>query len=389
MIDLIEETKKINDELIEIRRQLHQMPELDMNLPKSKAFIENKLREFNCEPESVGKCGVVVTLGSGEKTILIRADYDGLPIVEAAEVKFKSTNGAMHACGHDIHATMLLGTAKLLKKWEDKLNCRVKLMFQPGEETANGAIDMIAAGVIDDVDAAYMIHVMSGAGIPTGKIITTRVGSAMAASTYFKIDITGQGGHGSTPFLAIDPINIANHLVLNLQTITSRETNIFDPTVISIGKIQAGEAYNIIPQTASLEGTLRTFSKENHQFVTKRIAEIAQATATAFRGKCKIEIKEIMPSLIQSAEIYPQTLTNLEKLFGRENIMSIKEIIGTDMISASEDFAFISEQVPTACLFLALGTGEAYGLHHPKVTFDENYMYMGVSTFCNIALASR
>ncbi len=384
MFNILEESKELLEELKFIRKELHQIPELDMDLPKSKAFIMSKLKEYGYEVEELGKSGMVTNIGNGEKTILLRADFDALPMVEETNLEYKSTNGSMHACGHDIHATMLLGTAKLLKKHEEELKCKVRLMFQPGEETGNGAKSMIEKGVLNGVDEAYMIHVISGQNVPSGKIFTTKIGPAMAASTYFKIDIKGQGAHGSTPFFGIDPINIANHTILNLQTITSREMNFFDPATISIGTIKAGSAYNVIPNSVEVEGTMRSFGKNNHNFIVKRLDEMVKQTAELFRGEASLEIKEIMPSLIQDEKLYLKTIDKLEKVFLKEEIGSISEVLGIDMVSGSEDFAFVSEKIPSLCLFLGLGTGEPYTLHHPKVTFDEEKMYMGVATFLNI-----
>lgn len=273
-----------------------------------------------------------------------------------------------------------------MKKFEDQLKCKVKLMFRPGEETANGAKEMIEAGVLEEIDEAYMIHVVSGANIPSGKFLTTCTGPAFAASTYFELNIKGQGGHGSTPVLTVNPVNIANHIAINLQSISSREVNTFEPTVITVGKIEAGEAYNIVPNSAKMQGTIRTFGRKNYEFVTKRITEIAKGTATTFRGECDVQIKEIMPSFIQDEEVYTNTVKNLVELFSAEKVISISEIFGVDMITGSEDFAFVSEQVPSVCLFLGLGVGENFGMHHPKVKFDEENMFMGVAAFLNIVL---
>lgn len=237
---------------------------------------------------------------------------------------------------------MLLGTAKLLKKFEDQLKCKVKLMFRPGEETANGAKEMIEAGVLEGIDEAYMIHVVSGANIPSGKFLTTCTGPAFAASTYFELNIKGQGGHGSTPVLTVNPVNIANHIAINLQTITSREMNIFNPAIISIGKIEAGDAYNIIPDKVKLKGTLRSFGRDSFNFVTKRIEEIAKGNATSFRGECDVKIEEIMPSLIQDKELYENTIDTLGKIFNSDQIVPIKDVLGIDKIIGSEDFAFAS-----------------------------------------------
>lgn len=391
-MNILNDAKLLNDEMIVMivmRRTLHGIPELGMNLPKSNKYITEQLNNLGYDTEQIGVNGITTTIGSGVKTILLRADYDALPIIEQADVEYKSTNGSMHACGHDIHASMLLGVAKILKKYEHELKCKVKILFQPGEETAEGALNMLEAGVIENVDEAYMIHVVSGKNVPSGKILTTRIGAAMATSCLFEIDIHGCGGHGSTPDLTVDPIHIASHIVINLQNIVSREVNVFNPTIISIGKFTASTAYNIIPNTANIQGTTRTFGRENTEFVKDRINTIARSTAEMYRGNAKVKIQEVMPSLIQDETVYTDMIKSANNLFSSKNVISIEEVIGTDMITGSEDFAFISEKVPTACIFLALGTGTDYGIHHPKVTFDESNMYMGTALLADIVLSKQ
>lgn len=386
MNDILKESKKLNEELIQIRRELHQIPELDMDLPKSKAFIKNKLVSYGYEPIELDKSGLYAEIGQGEKRIMLRADFDALPILEQTDLKFKSTNGCMHACGHDIHATMLLGTAKLLKKYENELNCKVRLLFQPGEETGIGAQKMIEEGALEGVDESFMIHVVTGKGMPTGKIVTTCTGASTASSTKFDIKIKGKGGHGSTPFMTKDPINAASHMVLNLQTITSREMNVFDPAIISVCKIQGGNNYNIIPDSVALEGTLRTFGNQNVEHFSTRIKQVVEKTADVFDVQAEIDIFELIPSVIQNKDLYLKTIDQLTNLFGKENIMELKDIIGSNKIPGSEDFSFYSQLVPSTCLFLGLATEDEYGLHHPKVSFDEEHIYMGVASFVTIAL---
>ncbi len=388
MKSIVERALNINDQIVEMRRELHKIPEIGMELPKSYKYITNKLKEFGYEPQEVGAYGIVATIGSGDKTIGLRADYDGLPIVEEADVDYKSENGNMHACGHDINAAMLLGAAKLLKESEANLKCRVKLIFQPGEEIAAGALKMIKAGAYDDVDEAYMNHTVSGRGIPTGKILTTRVGPAMASSATFKLNVKGLGGHGSTPHFTTDPINIASHIILNLQSVISREVNPFDPIILSVGKVIAGSTFNIIPETATVEGTVRTYGADNSKFIIKRIKEVATKTAEMFGGECSVEIEELMPACIQSPVTYPKLINELEMMFGSDAILPIEALLGSDRITGSEDFAYVSERIPAACILIAMGTGNDYGLHQSKVTFDEDQFYMGTAAFMQVVLSN-
>lgn len=271
---------------------------------------------------------------------------------------------------------------------EGELNCRVKLIFQPGEEIAAGALEMIKAGAYDDVDEAYMNHAVSGLGVPTGKILKTRVGPAMASSATFQLIVKGLGGHGSTPHFTTDPINIASHIIINLQSVISREVNAFDPIILSVGRVVAGSSFNIIPETATVEGTVRTYGADNSKFIFKRISEIATKTAEMYGGVCAVEIEENMPACIQSPEAYPRLISMLEEMFGFDTVLPLEKILNSDRITGSEDFAYISEKIPAACILIAMGTGNEYGLHQSKVTFDETKFYMGTAAFMQVALSN-
>ncbi|MDK2867621.1 MAG: hypothetical protein PWP38_1936, partial [Clostridiales bacterium] len=224
---LLESARGMQEELVAFRRYLHQNPELSLDLPITVNFVKSKLVEMGYEPQDCGKSGIVAIAGGIRpgKVFLIRGDMDALPVEESADVPFKSTNGNMHACGHDLHTAMLLGAAKLLKEMEADIQGQVKLMFQPAEETLAGAKNMIEAGVLTapDVDAAMMIHVMTGFPLPAGKVIVSQAGLTAAASDWFEIHVQGKGGHGAMPNNAVDPINAATHIFQAIQTIHSRE----------------------------------------------------------------------------------------------------------------------------------------------------------------------
>ncbi len=383
---ILEQEKEINDYVISIRRELHQIPEIGFDLPKSQAVIIRELEQLGYQPQVICPAGIIVEIGRGEEVLLLRADYDGLPIAELTDLPFKATNGKMHACGHDIHAAMLLGTAKLLKQNETRLNCRIRLMFQPAEEIGLGAKAMIDAGVLTDVNKAYMIHVVSGAGSPNGKFIFPTTGPVLSSSTQLKVDIQGIGAHGSMPHFSVDATMVAVHTAVNLQNIISREISPFDPAVISIGSIQSGDAYNIIADRATLKGTVRAFSRENSQFLNQRITEICTKTAETFRASCTVELDQLMSSFIQDANLATETMTTLSTVFKQDDFTPLASLIGEGRIMGSEDYAFISEQVPTNMWFLGLGAGQAVSLHNPNLVFEEDYLYMGPAAFLALAL---
>ena len=253
---MLQSAQAMQEELAAWRRELHRHPELGFDLTFTKAFVKARLVEMGCEPQDCGRAGVVVLLGKeGGKTVLIRGDMDALPIEEQADVPYKSEiPGRMHACGHDMHTAMLLGAARLLKQYEDRLEGQVKLMFQPAEEIMTGAKDMVESGVLENphVDAAMMLHVMSGMPVPSGCILLPNGGTGMASSDHFRITVRGKGGHGGMPNMAINPISALAHIHLSIQEIHAREVAPGQYLVITPGMFHAGDACNIIPDMANL-----------------------------------------------------------------------------------------------------------------------------------------
>ena len=271
MMKIAEDAEKIQEELIVHRRYLHQNPEIGVDLPKTVHYVKNELVKLGYTPEFCSG-GVVATCGSGEieKTFLLRADMDALPIKEASGEIFSSINGNMHACGHDFHTTMLLGCAKLLKKYEDQIKGTVKLMFQPAEELAIGAKGMIEAGVLKnpDVDAAMMIHVFLG--LPNdGKFVVLADGPASANIDVFRINVKGVGGHGARPHETVDPINVCAHIHLALQILNAREVEASETFILTIGEMKCGDTFNVIPDCGYMRGTIRSYGKETRTFIKK------------------------------------------------------------------------------------------------------------------------
>ncbi|MCI5587353.1 MAG: M20 family metallopeptidase, partial [Lachnospiraceae bacterium] len=304
MNKIFEEAGKLKDELIDIRRTIHKWPEVGASLPKTKKFVMDKLKEFGYEPQEICESGIVAVL-EGEKpgkTFLLRADMDALAIKEEAPVPFASDNNCMHACGHDMHTTMLLGAAKLLKQHQKEICGKIKLVFQPDEEGFTGAKTMLKAGVLENpkVDAGMALHVNSGT--PSG-VVLCGLGTCMAGCTLFRIRVKGKGCHGAMPENGVDPINIAAHIFISLQEIISREVTPTMPAVVTIGKFEGGKAPNIIPEEVIMEGTIRTLDRDLSAQIYKRIEEISAQTAALFRGEAVVTEISSAPPLHNDEEM--------------------------------------------------------------------------------------
>ncbi|WP_298069749.1 M20 family metallopeptidase [uncultured Mailhella sp.] len=388
--EFLQSAQALQEELTAWRRDLHQHPELGFDLTYTKAFVKARLEEMGYQPKACGKAGLTVTAGKpAQKCVLIRGDMDALPIQEEADVPYRSqTPGQMHACGHDMHTAMMLGAAKLLKKYEDKLAGQVKLMFQPAEEIMAGSQDMIENGVLEGVDAALMLHVMTGTPIPRGFIMIPEGGTGSASSDFFTITVKGKGGHGAMPQLSIDPITAAAHILLALQEIHARELTPGDFLVITPGIFQAGKAANVIPDTAVMQGTIRTGDVEMVAFAKKRIAEIAEATAKAFRTEAVVEFSGSCPPMIADNSMSDAARKYLTELMP-QHILPPMTGNGNKIGGGSEDFAFVSVQVPTIGLFLSTGgTGDGcqYPQHHPKAVFDDSVLHLGAAAYSYFAI---
>lgn len=382
----------IQEELVSYRRHLHANPEIDMDLEKTQKYIMRKLKEMGYNPEICGGSGVLALAGGKKpgKTFLIRGDMDALPIREETDLPYSSKNDYMHACGHDMHTTMMLGAASILKDMEDEIEGIVKLMFQPAEETLKGAKAMIEDGILENpkVDAAMTIHVLSGIPVKAGTIIAPKQGIATSASDWFEIHIKGKGGHGARPDETVDPINIAAHTHIALQAINSRELPVDSKVALTVGKLISGEISNVIPDTALLEGTIRTFNPLDREFIPKRIREISEGIAKTFRGSAKVKIIEGCPSVINNGELLTFAEKSIEEIFNEE-IVDYKELGNEGSLSVSEDFGFLSDEIPTLMLLLGSGNSEegyTYPIHHPKVRFDESVLSKGAGIYSYMAM---
>lgn len=395
-MDLKERVLKISKEfegdIISYRRYLHENPELHLDLPITVKFIKEKLLEMGYEPMDCGKSGVVAIAGKGEgKVFMIRGDTDALPVKEEADVPFKSKNENMHACGHDIHAAMLLGAAKVLKEIEDEIPGKIKLMFQPGEETLSGAKEMIENGLLENpkVDAALMIHAMTGFPVEEGKLVYSEEGAATAASDTFQIVVQGKGGHGAMPNTTIDPINVGVHIHQMLQSINSREISPSDTAVLTIGSFKSGDAANVIPDTATLLGTIRTFSETTREFIKGRLISISTNTAEGLRATASVDFLRGCPSVVVDGNLSNQTKGFLNEIFDEGDVLPFKAFLPDGRLSGSEDFSYVSQKVPSVFLILTAGNsndGYAYPQHHPKAMFKEEVFWKGTAAYCYSAI---
>ncbi len=374
----------LESEIVENRRWLHAHAETEFDLTETVAFVKERLSEIGCEYTDCGKCGISALIGKKEgKTFLLRADMDALPVNEESGLEFSCKNGKMHACGHDMHTAMLLGAAKILKQLENDLSGQVKLMFQPAEEPLSGANNMIENGILKnpDVDGAMMLHVMAGFPLKAGTVIIPEAGVGAPAADYFTINIQGKGCHGSTPHLGIDPITSAAHILIALQEFSAREMGVTDEGVITVGSFQGGSAGNVIADTAVLQGTLRAFEDALRQNMKKRITEIAESVGNAFRTKVSVTFGSGCPTLENDGALVEFTEENARTLLGDELVVNAADF-GKENThkGGSEDFSYISKQVPSVMVALASGEpekGYKYHQHHPKVIFDESALKIG------------
>lgn len=330
---------------------------------------------------------MVATLGSGSPIIALRADIDALPILEESGVNFPSQNaGAMHACGHDGHMTMLLGAAKLLKDRESQLKGTVKLLFQPAEEGGAGGDIMVKEGALKDVKAAFGLHLWPT--IPSG-VLGTRSGTIMAGAIQFKVKITGAGGHGAMPHLTHDPVIAAATAVTALQTLVSRETSPFASAVISVTKLWAGgAAFNVIPDEANFGGTMRATSEEDMQRLKRRVVEVITATALAHGCTSDVnwmeEVHPYYPPLVND----PWAANFMSEVAG-ELLGKHAVVPDVEPTMAGEDFAFIAKAVPSAFAFLGIRNetvGSVHGLHTAQYMMDEGVLKVGAALHTALAL---
>lgn len=381
--ELLKEAKGMAEQLVGWRRHLHQIPELDLSLPQTVAYVTEQLSEMGITYEVIANgAGISALIGTGGKCFMLRSDMDALPVQEETGLPFASKNGHMHACGHDLHTAILLGAAKLLKTHETELPGTVKLLFQPGEETFRGAEEVLKCGILENphVDAAFAMHV--GSTTPVGVI---GYGPNPMSSVYgFKITLTGRGGHGSTPELCIDPINAGVQIYLAMQALIAREVPASAEAVLTIGKFQSGNASNVIPERAELQGTLRTFDPAITKQMIARIGEVIKTVAETYRVGAEIEVLSNVPSVVCDKDLneeFRQTICSLDPSL---QVLPLFHAMG------SEDFAFISQKLPNSSYF-AIGAADPdqskwKAQHNPQVLFNEDCLPLGAACYAAVAM---
>jgi hippurate hydrolase len=391
--NFLAEAKEIQNDLVTLRRQIHQEPEIGLDLPKTQAKIVAALDGLGLEVTTGKGLSAVTAVLRGSKsnkTVLLRADMDALPITELTDLAYKSQiDGAMHACGHDLHVAMLIGAAKLLVKNKSQLNGDVVFMFQPGEEGFDGAGHMIKEGVLTasgrKADATYGIHVMSSAA-PAG-VFSTKGGTMMASSDELHVTVVGMGGHGSQPHTAKDPIPVAAEMVSALQLMITRSFDAFDPVVITVGQFHAGTKANIIPDTAEFQATIRTFSAENRTRIQSEAVRLCKSIAEGYGLKAEVKVVEQYPVTVNNDAHANFVGKVAADLFGKEAYMEMPH-----PIAGAEDYSRVLEEVPGSYVFLGASVDQDFMNsevnHSPRAKFDDAVLYRGTTLLSELAVRS-
>lgn len=372
---------ELKQEIITNRRFLHQHAEIRDDLPITAGYVKEQLQKMGIEPIEICKSGIVALIGEKKqgRTVMLRADMDGLDMKEESGLPFSSKTAYAHCCGHDLHTAMLLGAAKMLKECENELNGTVKLMFQPGEEYFIGSKAMIDAGLLDNprVDAAVDLHV--NARIPVGHVAVCK-GYTCASCDGMKLTVNGKGCHGAWPHNGIDPINVAAHIYLSLQELIARETPPDHMATLTFGQFTGGNSANIIPSQVVMQGTMRTFDRELRSKLMGRVHEIIDFTAKAFGASVDYEVLSDVPGLITA----PELLDEMVKYVSDLDV----HFVPYPPSSASDDFARVSEKVPSAFFSLGcmpVGDGPLYPAHNSKIIFNEDVLPIGAALHAQCA----
>lgn len=379
-MDYMQRAQALREETVAHRRYFHTNAEVGLETPKAVAYVMEQLTKYGLTPEKCGH-GVAAEIGTGSKTLLLRADMDALPMGEESGESFACPTGTeAHACGHDFHAAMLLTAARLLKEDETALGGRVRLMFQPAEETFEGANDMIAHGILEGVDAALAFHVSPGK-MPVGMFFYNSGGVMMSSVDGFRIVVRGKGAHGAYPHYSVDPIHIAVQIYLALEGLIAREVDPEKSCVLTVGNFSAGSAPNIIPDTAVLQGTIRTNDAHCRELLVRRMKEEAAGIAQLCGGSAEIVMLSQVPPLVCNKALTDQMAGYLQELPGLTPNSGIAA-------SASEDFALVAERVPSTFMYLSAGFQDERGeapAHNPKVRFNEDVCAIGPACLAHCA----
>ncbi len=378
-MDFKAQAESLRDELIARRRDFHQHPELGFEEFRTAGIVAEELHRLGLEVQTgVGKTGVVGLLEGDQDgpTVLVRADMDALPILEENTFTYASQEpGKMHACGHDGHTAIVLGVAKILTGYRNQIRGRIKFVFQPAEEIVKGAKAMIADGVLENPrpDVTLGLHLWNG--MPLGRL-GVAAGPVMAGSTTFRMVVTGRGGHAASPQYAIDPVVCAAQIVTAFQSVVSRNVNPLDSAVVSVTRLMAGTAYNIIPQEVELWGTVRTFTNTVRDLVERRMREIGEGIAAAMGCTARLEVEHNVPAVANDPLVAERLRPVFTRFVGESGLVEDERTMG------SEDVGLFMDGIPGMYFFVGASVPdrtEYYGHHHPRFDFDENALPLSVA----------
>lgn len=388
---LLESARALMPELIRVRRAIHQHPEIGLHLPATRQVVVEVLEELDVEIHLHERTSGVVAIirGGGDgPAVLLRADMDALPMPEDTGLAFASASGdVMHACGHDLHTSMLLGAARLLSDRRDQLAGPAMLMFQPGEEGDHGARWMLDEGLLKtggvEPARAFALHVLS---VMASGTVAVRSGPMMASADEIRITVTGRGGHASMPHLVVDPVPVAAEIVLAIETAITRRISVFDPTVVTFGRMSAGTAHNVIPETALLNGTIRALSEETRSATHELVARVAHGVAAAHDTTVEVDIQQGYPVTVNDADQHRLVSEVARRHFGDEAVVEL-----ANPIMGAEDWSYVLERVPGVMTFLGacpshLDPAAAPPNHSNRVDFDEEAMAAGAALYAAVAL---
>lgn len=375
--------EKYKDYVIDLRREFHKNPEASFQEFDTSRRIKEELDKMNIEYISCASTGVIATIRGNHpgKTIALRADMDALSVQELNTCEYKSqVDNMMHACGHDGHISMLLGAAKILNEKRDEIHGTVKLFFQPAEEIGGGAKAMISEGAMEDVDSVFGIHLWSG--IDVGQI-SVEEGPRMASADWFEIKIKGRGGHGSAPHECIDALVVASSIVMNLQNIVSRQVNPIEPLVLTIGKLTSGTRFNVIAETATMEGTTRCFNPELRQKLPEMMEKIIHKIADGYGADATLEYKFLISPTINDNKISSLAQKTAAEIVGQENVIKFEKLTG------GEDISYFFEKAPGTLAFVGCRNeekGASYAHHHGNFDIDEDALEVGTKLYVQHAI---
>jgi len=382
-MDIKKRVEAIKQYLIDMRRDFHMFPEVAFKETRTSQRLREELDKMGIENKTITETGVVATIKgkNSDKIVALRSDIDGLAVAEKNEVDYASKNeGFSHACGHDAHMAMLLGAARVLNDMKSELNGSIRLIFQPAEEVTGGATGIIKEGGLEGVNNIFGIHIIGL--LPMGTV-AVEAGPRMSSADMFVINVKGKGGHGGMPDQGIDAVVAASAIVMNLQSVASREISPIEPVVISVGQFNAGTASNVIASSAQLNGTVRTFNDKLRENIPEILQRIASNTAQSYRAEAEVTFIEGVPPTVNDEWSTKLAKEVVGKVLGKESIINMPPMTG------AEDFSLYLKEVPGVFLFLGAMNPEkdaVYGQHHERFNIDEDAMPIGTTLHVQYAL---